>query len=611
MTGLPRLFLFLFSLHVSLFSHINNYHTLADEKQLSQMRYWKLLLHVKGEESEIDDSAFFLSKDGKTDVKSELHATIDALYNETVFDDNATACRFPARKAWLQKELKLKNLPLVTCKSYDTLIEKINPQSVTMVFADAHINSPASMFGHTFLRIDSSHESKLLSHAINYSANADQKTENGVVFAIKGLFGGYPGIYSLLPYYEKLKEYKNTEQRDIWEYELNLTPEEVNRMMMHIWEVHNTYSWYYFFDENCSYNMLWLLEVARPSVHLREHFFYQVIPPETLFALKQEHLIQKERYRPSKRSMLLAYEDILSLKKQNNAITLARGNASVDEVLDTISSLEQKRYFLEASAELCEYYFIENHLDKEKYLEIFQSILQARSKLGVGKSLHAREPQNPLNAHKSSRLSYMLASRNGYASHYLGLRAAYQDIFESDIGMLRGTQIEFFDLLLSYSQYQEEKSQLELEKLIIISLASYAQRGSFFQPFSWRMRTGFDREYLDDKSHFNFTLGAGETWGWEWGYLYMMLDGLAYYDDADSTLGVSPSLGTVLYKGEKFKTNLDYRYRLFHNGQRQHLFNASQLYQMQQNIAFKLGYEYIERFGENENRFKARIDYYF
>ncbi len=512
-------------------------------------------------------------------------------------------------------------MPSVTCKAYDTLIEKIDPQSVTMVFADAHINSPASMFGHTFLRIDSSHESKLLSHAINYSANADQKTENGVVFAIKGLFGGYPGIYSLLPYYEKLKEYKNTEQRDIWEYELNLTPEEVNLMMMHIWEIHDTYSWYYFFDENCSYHMLWLLEAARPSVHLREYFTYQVIPPETLFALEQENLIQEQKFRPSKRSILLAYEDKLSLREQNNAIALARGNAKVDEVLDELRSRQQQQYFLEASAELCEYYFIENQIEKEKYLEIFQNILKIRAKLGVGESLHVKASVNPLHAHQSSKLSYQIATRNGYLNHYLGVRAAYQDIFDSDIGMLRGTQIEFFDLLLSYSNNNldftkdplsiEEKSQVELEKLTIISLASYAQRGSFFQPFSWRMYTGFDREYLDDKTHFNFTIGAGETWGGDWGYMYLMADTLMYYDDEDSSIALAPSLGTVFYEGEKFKTNLDYRYRLFHNGKRQHLFRASQLWQVQQNIGIKLSYDYIERFGEDENRFKAGIDYYF
>ncbi len=590
-----------------LYASLIDYHNLADKNEIYEKRYWKLLLHVSGNSSEIDDPAFFISKDGKTDFKSELHATVDALYHEVYFDDNSTACKYPARKEWLKKELDLKNLPDVTCKEFDTLMQKVDPQAVTLVFADAHINSPASMFGHTFLRIDSSHDSKLLSHAINYSANADQTTENGVVFAIKGLFGGYPGIYSLLPYYEKLKEYKNTEQRDIWEYELNLRPDEVRLMMMHIWEIHDTYSWYYFFDENCSYHMLWLLEIARPSVHLREKFYYQVIPPETIIAIEEENLIAKKKYRPSKRSVLLSYEDRLSLKDKNNVIALALGNAKAKDISKD-KDIQDKQYMLEAAAELCEYYFIENKIDKEQYLQTFQDILKERASLGKTQKLHVKIPTNPDLAHKSSRLTYQLASTDGYFSHYLGLRAAYQDIFDADTGMLRGTQIEFLDFLVKYSQ---EEHKIDLEKLTIVSLSSFAQRGTFFQPFSWQMKLGFDSDYLDAKNHFVFNIGAGESWGAEFGYLYILANSYFYYDDEDSSIALSPSAGLIFYEGKNFKLNLDYNYRMFHNGARQHIFKASQLWQVQQNVAIKLGYEYIERFSKDENRFKAGIDYYF
>jgi hypothetical protein len=42
----------------------------------------------------------------------------------------------------------------------------------------------------------------------------------------KVLTGQYPGEYSIMPYYRKVKEYGDFESRDLWEYELNLTPEE-------------------------------------------------------------------------------------------------------------------------------------------------------------------------------------------------------------------------------------------------------------------------------------------------------------------------------------------------------------------------------------------------
>ena len=76
-------------------------------------------------ESEIDDTSFFFSASGKTNAKDELDATLYALFNETRFDDNSSACRFPARKAWLQERLNIDNFPQVECKEYGDTLKKI------------------------------------------------------------------------------------------------------------------------------------------------------------------------------------------------------------------------------------------------------------------------------------------------------------------------------------------------------------------------------------------------------------------------------------------------------------------------------------------------------
>jgi hypothetical protein len=150
----------LFLLHVSAWASLEHYHKQIDDFQLYDERFWHLLLHVNANESEIDDPNFFVDPNGKKDVKAELHATLESLYDTSYVDDNASQCRFPARTRWLKAQLNLEDLPEVTCKAYETLYEKIDPHSVTLVFADAHINSPGSMFGHTFLRINSTQESR-------------------------------------------------------------------------------------------------------------------------------------------------------------------------------------------------------------------------------------------------------------------------------------------------------------------------------------------------------------------------------------------------------------------------------------------------------------------
>ncbi len=556
--------------------------------------------------SEIDDEQFFLSREGKSNAASELNATIEALLIESVFDDNATACRFPARKTWLQEQLNIQKFPKTNCQALDEMLKRVDPKSATFVFPSAHINSPASMFGHTFLRIDSSYSSKLLSHAVNYAATADQDSENGVVFAIKGLFGGYSGVYSLLPYYEKLKEYRDTEQRDIWEYELNLSEAEVRRMLLHTWELGNSFSWYYFFDENCSYNMLWLIEVARPTVHLREKFFYHVMPIDTVFALEEEGLISQKHFRPSKRQVLLSYEKILSQDILEQVTAVARGERETHAVLKENSTLQEKRYMLEASSELLEYLYIENEINSDEYKERFHTVLQARSKLGQGEAIVIKEPSNPDQSHRANLLTLQTVLQEGELGFMFGFRPTYHTLFDSDTGLLRGTQIEFLNFLLSYSKEKE----LEIQEMTILSLASIAQRSTFFKPFSWRTSFGFDRNYLRDELFFKASVGAGFSWGNEWSYVYTLADLFSYMNNS-SSMGLSASLGVVLYETEHFKTNIEYSERLYVDGTMQSLLNVSQLWSMDDNYALKLQYDYVEYLLGQKRTAKFVFDYFF
>ncbi|MDM8551890.1 DUF4105 domain-containing protein [Desulfobacterales bacterium HSG2] len=244
---------------------------LAREKKLQEEKYWRILLHYKknlgGDESLVDDPRFFLSADGKFNPGAELEATIKAFFRETEENADHPVCRFTARYAWLKEQLNIDEsmLPVPRCEELDRIVRELRPGSASLVFPTYYMNSPASMFGHSLINIETrKYESKLLSHAVNYSAITDET--NGLFFAIKGLFGFYKGYYSILPYYQKIQEYSDISQRDIWEYQLNLSESEVKRLITHLWELRNVHSDYYFFDENCSYNLLFLLESARPSL---------------------------------------------------------------------------------------------------------------------------------------------------------------------------------------------------------------------------------------------------------------------------------------------------------------------------------------------------------
>lgn len=473
----------------------------AHSLQLSETRYWHLLMHSPQDKSEIDDDAFFMVNDGKNNLAAELDETIRRLNEDSNRSDESLFCRFPARRAWLEHELNV-SFGDGECYAYDALVAKMDPQKVTLVFPTAHINSPASMFGHTFLRIDSSMDSKLMSYAINYAAQTDET--NGITFAYKGLFGGYLGFYSMLPYYEKLKEYRDSESRDVWEYDLNLTHDEVMAMVRHIWELQRINSWYFFFDENCSYHMLWLAEIARPSVRLREHFTYHVIPPQTVRAFEEEGLVSIKHFRPSKRTKLLAYEKQMAPASIQAAKALALGDIKPQEkVFDS-----KDRYTLEAAAELVEYDYIEGKITKEVYTKRYHELLTQRATLGQGEGVSIESKSNPDTAHHAARISVVQGWFDQRSPLLIGWRPAFHDLSEDDTGHLSGAQIEFLDV-----QAGIDHNKLSLEKLTVLSLASITPVSHFFKPFSWRMKSGWDREYGTDRLSFVTRVGAGAAMG--------------------------------------------------------------------------------------------------
>ena len=177
---------------------------------------------------------------------------------------------------------------------------------MALVFSSYYLNTPASAFGHTFLRFIKHPEGKnrrkyeLLDYAANYAANVT--TENSLMYAYQGLTGGFKGKFSFLPYFYKIREYNDFESRDLWSYKLNITEKQRSYVAAHLWEMKQTTFDYYYFTENCSYHMLTLLDVANPEWKLAERNPYFVVPVDTLRTTQQTpNMVKKITFRPSKR----------------------------------------------------------------------------------------------------------------------------------------------------------------------------------------------------------------------------------------------------------------------------------------------------------------------
>ena len=243
--------MFIFRIIVCLVLVIASSSSFAESKieTLAKEPQWLKLLHYAptyfgGSQSLVDDAKFFLSEEGDTDPLGELKKTIELLYSEK--PDKDKYCRFQARALWLNKVYK----PLLKkhkCERFKEWIEAINTDAVSLVFPASFINNPASAFGHTFLKLDAPNKNNTAAYAINFAAAT--QGENAILYALKGVFGGYGGYFSIGPYYERLKKYNDLENRDMWEFGLNFIQAEIDLMLAHVWEMREVSSSYYYFDE--------------------------------------------------------------------------------------------------------------------------------------------------------------------------------------------------------------------------------------------------------------------------------------------------------------------------------------------------------------------------
>lgn len=207
---------------------------------------WQRLLYYKthvfgGWKSSVDGEGFFLSAEGKYDPLAELRSTIAAMERGGgTFGklQQPIGCAFPLRKAFLEKVFK-RTFPSEPCIDFEEYKKKLDPAVVSVVFATSYPSNPASMFGHSFLKVSSKRNSgklSLLDWSLNYAAMVPED-ENPFAFAFFGLAGGYQGQFALVPYYTKIEEYGYSEGRDIWEYDLALNEEEVDRLIRAVWEI--------------------------------------------------------------------------------------------------------------------------------------------------------------------------------------------------------------------------------------------------------------------------------------------------------------------------------------------------------------------------------------
>ncbi len=496
----------------------------AKTLNLAHSQYWQRLMFYRkdgqGVKSAVMQSSFFLAQDGRTNPDAELDATLQGLFSPNlVHPDESTACLFPVRRDWLVEQLQIKetDLPATPCPAMSQWLNGIQPRHVMMVFSSDYMNSPSSMFGHTLLRLDpdDNEQTRLLSYAINYAANTDNS--NSALYALKGLTGVYPGAYSIMPYYEKVKEYNDFESRDLWEYRLKLTPDESLRLTKRVWELRFVSFPYYFLHSNCSYQLLSLLEIARPSLSLQQQFPVYAIPTDTLRAsLLNGDLLDKVTYRPAFVSRLNAQADHASPQ------TIAAAKALIVHPDVEVKNLEpqQQARALEMASDYLYERFVAHEINPDFARPAMRDLLIRRSKIDVPdqRVIMPTPTVDPSQGHPTSRIAVVGGESAGRGFADLEWRPAYHDLLDSVGGYRSGAAINF---LQTGVRIQDDR--FSLEKLTLISIDSLSPITDFFTPLSWNLVVSMRQvpessgHFSTDKTHAVSYVQGGDGFSWQLG----------------------------------------------------------------------------------------------
>ena len=570
-----------------------------DDQRLQQLAndpFWLSLGHyeagkISGWRSYVSDQKFFIAKDGAHHPDAELKATVEALYAPASLGEKHTQCVYPARTRWLKDQLQLTDLPAVDCVEFKQWFKDVAPHSAVMIFPAAYLNSPSSMFGHTLLRIDQadvqSNKTALLSYAINFGAYIEG-SDNSLLYAWKGLMGGYPGLFALVPYQEKLSEYRSLENRDLWEYRLNLTQVETERMVEHVWELKQIQFDYFFFDENCSYRLLELLQVARPGLRLTEQFPLTAIPTDTVKAVKDAGLVEKIDYRPSRERELLERAKPLDSDEQQWVLKISDDQKQLQDPAFKAIGKDRQALIIDAAYRLGRYRANGLERDAERSQRSFE-LLRAINQ-NPAPDLQIERPGLPENGHESRTWQAGIGTRGDKAFGEYGLRMAYHDLNDNAEGFPLGAQIEILQMKLR----QYEGNNWQLQQLDLATIRSLTPRNDLLQPLSWQVTGGLERvsgKHNDETLVSHVNGGAGGTWQLRDDMLGFALGTVRVEHNNDFSEFISPAAGFntgLLWRNPLGNLSLEAKGDFFTNGEVRRSISLNQQWEVSRNLGVRL-----------------------
>ena len=481
-------------------------------------------------------------------------------------EQKESICRYPARFRYLKQFVSsLSNLDLSNeCPEYEQFKRKVPADSMHLVYASENVTSASSMMGHIMLRLDGVNDQELsVQHGITFFTELDSLNVPKIMY--ETLISGKEGVFQVAPYGEFENHYRSVEQRNIWEYELNVKPDQKAYIQDVIWELGQNSPDYFFHTYNCATVTQLLLALTRPS-ELNSVDDWLTPLDVVKFAVNNK-LVKNTQVLPSNKWMIYALREQIPVQKSSRiAASITSGSFSkIEQQRDNFNFID-----IQYARALNEFLVSNGRLNKAEY-ENNKTNIQRASEYFSNLALDVSSYKKPTELTEEAFISTNLmrfANQN-----YLGFRLfpVARRISDDNRNLMGETQLILSDIAFRIGLDKENQGDVYLDRAMLYQMTSRVPFTQHINDLSSTFNIGLKRVLSNDLT---LELVAETTLGL--GITKELTKDLGFYadfilgagaDKEEQYLFAKPAIGMYLYSvfDTKLSLHADRTYNQYNN----------------------------------------------
>ncbi len=461
----------------------------------------------------MEGPSFYLHKGGQIHWREELETNLRAFEREGGLSPKGPgdyACRFPSRALWLGRHFSHSSEAseqffsrvrrgdlLAPCEELRKWLREFDVSAMSLAYTSHYLGNAASIFGHTFLRFhkDPPDAQKkgaaLFDPVVAFEAIPD--TSQPIVYVFKGVFGLFPGSATKTPQYFRIQQYNNHESRDIWEYELSLSKDQVDRYMLLLFEIRQNHYAYYYFDVNCTYMILKTLDAVAPDAKLAAHAKPWVIPSDGIRVVHEASLVRDVRFRPSNRTIFEATQERVEVADRHLIPKLVDPASDIKSLLTPLatSSPSYQAKILDAALDFLDYKErVAGTTVHESHEARRKELLNMRAQLPNMTPVTPRPPHE-LRPDVGPSSSYASLGYRHYGPSQRGAEFLWRPAMRDELTISGVADGMASEVMLTRVFYDASAQSLKLTEFTALRLAAPAYVTDYETPLSWSFALGY------------------------------------------------------------------------------------------------------------------------